>query len=1318
MLPRMSDLIVQARALNQSLSYPDTLALLDGDDTASAALVRIRALIGLERFGLALHELDRVDPKDLDEAEGYELRTLRARAWYRGQGRVDDALEHLLELMDEVTAPAEPTPVLKKAFSDAALDAAELYGRKRARTRAEGMLARFRLVSPEDDRALGNEGFMLVTFDERTAARDKFKQILAGPGNDKRMAHLGLSYVALLMGEFADAHAELDLVPLASGDIYARRQRMRLLSAEGRWNEAVTVLDDILAVNPQGDWALHDRLERANSLYRAGRTDEARQAYGELAAMPPERGSAVRLAQRSMRLLSRAEAATLPRRRLKMFPSVVQLHNHCGPASCELYLRFFGVNKEQVEIAREIKFPDGGTPVYRMARFLEASGFHTRRVEADLPRIRQLIDAGIPVILEEEYSSSRHVAVAIGYDDVREILEVQDPMTHAVRETFYEDLGKLQSIANHGSLVAVPSDKPELLAALDAAGAAPCEYMRLTDEAWAEYDLGMAAGRAARGETEPDKVAVHTALGQAHMAAAEEKVRRSLELRREYELSWFLLFTRASDRAHREPSPETKVAVHQILAEIQSIWPDDEWPQKFLGEVLYFENRNHDALAAFERARDRDPDDASNWSWIADCLLSLGRSDDALGALRSCLDRDPGHTRGNENLAYLMYKRDRLLLALALNGVALDLNPGNSFNHAVHGDILGARKDLAGAVNAYEKALSLDPNRTSALIARSKLLARLGRLPEGTAALQAYIDKDPDGPSTMGLRIELADLCYNHADWAGSAAASRGILERIPEHASGHAILGAALAAGGSLDEGLVHLDRALKSRPTYAWVYAEKGKALAAAGRHMEAIQCLAASLGLNSDSRREFELGSVLAKAGYEGDAVSHMRAAAHGGRLDFDQLYRVGTVILAADGGNAMHGLFNELGDKGGVPVLRAHATLLLEEVWAPQMARPVVEQLARLAPQDPLVKTLRGADLMDRSLHTEVDGEKLLREAVEGAKDMEFPRRFLSQRLLDRGRFEDVLAVLEPASGAWVNVDRRVRALVGLGREAEAETAIETFEREHAEDGKPAPAGAMLRYHVARRRWDWKAALDLAERSAGTQGELEDDGRLGHWETEKFECLLRLGEVDRAIRFGTQQAGDGFSLGTLAHEALNAGHPRVAGELAEHALRLQPDEAYALHAMARVTELDGDTEAAQALFERSREADPSWHTSSEDLARFAIAVGDLQGAVEHAEAAVARGHVCPWAMITRAQVRMVTGDLLGARTDADRAWTLAKPEVREHENKDAWAIRALAHGDLEQAETLFAAYLAAPDTSVIDKARIEKVRAAVSAHLRVA
>ena len=61
--------------------------------------------------------------------------------------------------------------------------------------------------------------------------------------------------------------------------------------------------------------------------------------------------------------------------------------------------------------------------------------------------------------------------------------------------------------------------------------------------------------------------------------------------------------------------------------------------------------------------------------------------------------------------------------------------------------------------------------------------------------------------------------------------------------------------------------------------------------------------------------------------------------------------------------------------------------------------------------------------------------------------------------------------------------------------------------------------------------------------------------------KFECLLRLGERDRARRFGEQQAGDAASAARLARAALVRQAPELAAHFAALALQKDPNDALA-------------------------------------------------------------------------------------------------------------------------------------------------------------
>ncbi len=520
--------------------------------------MRARALVSLERYVAAHEVLGEVrEMRDLDDRERIEAQVLGARVLRHASSLVHEGLSRAHAAAEGATRGGESFASLAV---DAGIEAALLFARKRCRKLAKRERERAATCAgiSSDDRGKlhAARAELALSFDERAAAKTELEAAVALGGSSARLGHLGLARLHTVLGEFDAADRELEAFGKeAAGDLAVKRARKRAAASRGKWLAVVAAIDSFLAASPDADGSRSFRLERASAFYRAEALDLARAAWAELA----ESGDdwAARTASRTLAKLEKADAK---RTRLSAFPSVAQLRNHCGPASVELCLRFFGVTADQVTVAREIKHPDGGTPVHKMRAYLEGAGFVARRVEADPAKLRAILDAGVPVIIEEDYSTTGHVAVAVGYDDHRELLEVQDPMTHEIRETPYEELGKLREFSNHGALVAIPRDGADLLAKLDACGAVECEYMTKTDLAWEAYD-------------------------QKRFDEADRLVAEAIALHEAYELAWVYRFTRARERYDAEPSDENKEAAGAVLDQLLALWPKDEWPQQFMGRI-------------------------------------------------------------------------------------------------------------------------------------------------------------------------------------------------------------------------------------------------------------------------------------------------------------------------------------------------------------------------------------------------------------------------------------------------------------------------------------------------------------------------------------------------------------------------------------------------------------------------------------------------------------------------------------------------------------------------------------------------------------
>ncbi len=1292
----MAGLIDEARRLVRERYASEAITHLGDATQSEATLVRARALTMLERYDDAFTALaEVVSRKDLTEVRRAEYQIVRASLLRSVSPLVDESIDLLrgaIRLADRLAPPARG-PIVHEA----ALELSRTYARKRTRDLADAELARARETHPNDPETLCAAADVLVAFDDRTGAIERYRAALMLGGLGERLGRIGWAHVAMLVGQFDEAHALLDaLGPPRSGEVQIRRTRVRLLTAQQRWVDLVAAYDDMLRHNPGSDVSNRDAYERACAMYRAGWFPQARVAFEQLGRVTGA-SHYIDLARRNARLLARADVHQRRWSRLTAFPTVAQLRSHCGPASCELYLRYYGLPASQVEVARAIKEPDSGTPVYRMRRFLEKAGFHARRIEAELPMLRKLIDAGIPVIMEERYAQSGHVAVAIGYDDIREILEVQDPMSHEIRETRYEELDKLRDLSNHGALIAVPAHDVARLATLDRIGAVECRYIALVDEAWAAMD-------------------------EARPVDGDRCVEQSLAIRRDYEFAWFYKFERAIDLAIKQNTSDARLALFRIATEVASIWPDQDWPEKFRGEALAMDGRHAEALAAFERARDRDPDDPRTWAQVGACQMALGRNDEAFDSLQQALKRSPSHPTANARLAVLALDRGDVARATNLNDAARRLAPKFSLTHHVHGRLLAKKNDHEGAVAAFGRALEIDPLRASAVMSLGRSLAKLGKIDEAVGSLEAAIARMPWDKS---LRVEVPQLLFDYGRHDRAETAALAILAKEPNHASAMALAGACQLARKERDKGLSTMRAALALRPTDAWVYTQMGRFFSSAGEHPRAIESHATALGLASTEaqpEREYDLGLALSDGGYADAAAVHMMRAGLGPDMNEDALVRIGEVIASAK--QASRPFFARvLAKRPDDPnVLRAYARTMLELNWAPDLAAPLLDRLALLVPNDPYAKAQSGANEMDATFEREAGGEARLREAVAAAPSREFPRRALAERLGQRGRHDEALEILRPCKMHYQVMRLRVRSLIALGRhvggsaaawstldnDQEIEEQFAAFERTWGKPGKESFGVRSLRFELLVRMGDYAGALALAEQLSREEGEREDDGRLDTWEARRFECMIRLGERERAKKFGERQALDAPSLSRLGLIALDAGAVELAGDLGRSAHRLVHDNAAATFLILREAEIKGDQSVPTkmaALATRERR----WHRPHAAMARMAIALGDRPTADVNAAQAVLAGHLFVDAFATRGMCRLAFGDRAGAATDLERAYALARPEARERDYFDAWAARAQLRGDLPTAEAFYSRYLVTP-MSALDSARIDRMRAA--------
>ena len=174
-----------------------------------------------------------------------------------------------------------------------------------------------------------------------------------------------------------------------------------------------------------------------------------------------------------------------------------------------------------------------------------------------------------------------------------------------------------------------------------------------------------------------------------------------------------------------------------LLADLKKFRPEldtskvqfpGDWNNK--GDALYNQGKYDEAIQAYDRAIEIDPEDAETWGNKGDALYNQGKYDEAILALDRVIELDPEYSMAWNNKGYAFVLQGKYEEAIQALDKAIELDPNNANAWDSKGEALRRQGKYEEAIQALNKAIELDPNNADAWDNKGNALKALGRTNE------------------------------------------------------------------------------------------------------------------------------------------------------------------------------------------------------------------------------------------------------------------------------------------------------------------------------------------------------------------------------------------------------------------------------------------------------------------------------------------------------------------------------------------------------------------------------------------------------------
>jgi tetratricopeptide (TPR) repeat protein len=209
--------------------------------------------------------------------------------------------------------------------------------------------------------------------------------------------------------------------------------------------------------------------------------------------------------------------------------------------------------------------------------------------------------------------------------------------------------------------------------------------------------------------------------------------------------------------------------------------------------------------------------------------------------------------------------------ALRLATRAVEIDPASVAGHQILGLAHRLNFDIESSINAYKKAVELDPESVNIKLSLAQLLRAAGKPEESLDLIRPVLAADDKNPDAQTVEVlSLFDL--------GKRADAEAAFDRSMKATPGNVALAASVAywyaANGDGPNAVLHAEEAIDLEPRFVWAHIALGRGLMIEKKYAEAEQSLIKARRYGRFPSLEFEIAAARVASGFYREAAEDLR------------------------------------------------------------------------------------------------------------------------------------------------------------------------------------------------------------------------------------------------------------------------------------------------------------------------------------------------------------------------------------------------------------------------------------------------------------